>query len=166
MASDLGTGGSGRNVDLNIVPFIDLMSCLTAFLLVTAAWVGTAQLDIHPQALAHDPTCPDGTCDDPKLSVLIEPDSIFIGISRLGELERIARNHTDDDWGRLRASLDRQKASVYFATSSDIEVAALGTVAQPIQYQALVSAMDVARAAGFPQVALTEPNALSARPSF
>ena len=38
-------GGKSRNVELNIVPFIDLMSCLTAFLLVTAVWVNTARLE-------------------------------------------------------------------------------------------------------------------------
>jgi biopolymer transport protein ExbD len=45
MGQALGTGDKKSvNLDLNIVPFIDLMSCLTAFLLVTAVWVNIAQL--------------------------------------------------------------------------------------------------------------------------
>ena len=40
------------NVDVNIVPFIDLLSCLTAFLLVTAAWTKIAALPIAPEARA------------------------------------------------------------------------------------------------------------------
>ena len=32
------------NVELNVIPFIDLMSCLTAFLLVTAVWTNLAQI--------------------------------------------------------------------------------------------------------------------------
>ena len=49
MGAALGTGDKKSvNVDLNIVPFIDLMSCLTAFLLVTAVWVNIAQINIAP----------------------------------------------------------------------------------------------------------------------
>ena len=50
MAANLGNGSDKRsvNVDLNIIPFIDLMSCLVAFLLVTAVWVNTARLDTKP----------------------------------------------------------------------------------------------------------------------
>ena len=47
--SALGTSGKGSvNVELNIVPFIDLMSCLTAFLLVTAVWVNMSSLENEP----------------------------------------------------------------------------------------------------------------------
>ena len=37
------------NVELNVIPFIDLMSCLTAFLLVTAVWTQFAQINIKPK---------------------------------------------------------------------------------------------------------------------
>jgi len=51
MGASLGTGDGKKslNVELNIVPFIDLMSCLTAFLLVTAVWVNIAQINIQPK---------------------------------------------------------------------------------------------------------------------
>ena len=48
------TGGDEKSVDvhLNIVPFIDLLSCLTAFLLVTAVWSNLAQITIKPKGVA------------------------------------------------------------------------------------------------------------------
>ena len=50
MGASVGTEGKGSvNVELNIVPFIDLLSCLTAFLLVTAVWVNIAQISIQPK---------------------------------------------------------------------------------------------------------------------
>ena len=53
MAASIGTGDKKSvNVELNIVPFIDLMSCLTAFLLVTAVWVNIAQINIQPKGMA------------------------------------------------------------------------------------------------------------------
>jgi biopolymer transport protein ExbD len=54
-------GKKSVNVDVNIVPFIDLMSCLIAFLLVAAVWVNIAQLQNHPQGKARDvPPCVTG----------------------------------------------------------------------------------------------------------
>ena len=58
MGAAVGTGDGKKsvNVDLNIVPFIDLMSCLTAFLLVTAVWVNIAQINSRRARTATPPT--------------------------------------------------------------------------------------------------------------
>lgn len=71
MGAAIGTedGSKSRNIELNIIPFIDLMSCLTAFLLVTAVWVNISQLDVKTSGKARDQLVPEN--DDPKLSVLI-----------------------------------------------------------------------------------------------
>jgi biopolymer transport protein ExbD len=45
MAS-IDTGGKGPNVDLNLVPFIDLMSVLITFLLISAIWVQVSLIQI------------------------------------------------------------------------------------------------------------------------
>jgi len=44
-----GTGASGRdlNRDLPLVPFIDFLLCLIAFLLVTAVWSQSSQIDTN-----------------------------------------------------------------------------------------------------------------------
>ena len=53
MGQAIGTGDKKSvNVELNIVPFIDLMSCLTAFLLVTAVWVNLASVKNEPAGKA------------------------------------------------------------------------------------------------------------------
>ena len=55
MGAAVGTDEKGSvNVELNIIPFIDLMSCLTAFLLVTAVWVNIAQINIQPKGKTRD----------------------------------------------------------------------------------------------------------------
>jgi biopolymer transport protein ExbD len=166
---DTGDGKKGRNIDLNIIPFIDLMSCLTAFLLVTAVWVNTAQLPIEPagKSLAGD-ECekhPD-ECDKPKLSVLVEPDQIWIGISRVNEFEKIPRVGAGYDWSKLEERLKAQKASAFFLDETKIEVAAASTATTPINYQTLIAAMDVAVKVGFTDVGLTDPQGLSARPQM
>ena len=43
---DDGKGGRSGNVDVNIVPFIDLMSVLIIFLLISAVWVQISTIQI------------------------------------------------------------------------------------------------------------------------
>ena len=43
-------GKSGKkplNADLNLVPYIDLLTCMVAFLLITAVWSQLARLNVH-----------------------------------------------------------------------------------------------------------------------
>jgi biopolymer transport protein TolR len=169
MGAALGTGKSNRNVDLNIVPFIDLMSCLTAFLLVTAVWVDTAAIDLKPRGHARDEPkdCKqDPSCDDPKLSVLVQHDGIWIGVSRVNDFERIPNTAAGYDWDRLAERLAAQKRSVYFVETEMIEVAVESSREHPLTYQTMVSTMDVAVRAGFRDVGIADPLALSARPTI
>jgi biopolymer transport protein ExbD len=160
--------GKSLNVELNIVPFIDLMSCLTAFLLVTAVWVNLAQLDVEPVGKARDGVpCEGDECEDVKLSVLVDQDEIWIGLSRVNEFERIARRADGTyDFDQLEQRLRTHKSSAFFRDSTAIEVAAAGTPQAPVRYQTLISAMDVAVKAGFVDVGISDPDGLSARPTL
>jgi biopolymer transport protein ExbD len=167
MGAAIGTDDKKSvNVELNIVPFIDLMSCLTAFLLVTAVWVNISQLNIQPKGKTRDSVDP--SCGDecpPQLSVLVEKNSIWIGVSRVNDFEEIPLTGQGTyDWDRLEERLRAQKKSEFFNDTFAIEIAAESTAAQPIAYQHLIAAMDVAVKAGFKDVGLTDPNGLSARP--
>jgi biopolymer transport protein ExbD len=166
MAVSLGNSDKKSvNVELNIVPFVDIMSCLTLFLLAASNWINIAQLDVRPTGHARDqPACLDGACDDPKLSLLLEGDDIWVGVSRVNDFTKIPRSATGFDWAKLEDVLKQQKASAFFVDKSAIELAAESTPAHPIAYQALIAAMDVAIKVGFPDVGLTEPRALSAYP--
>jgi len=152
------------NVELNIVPFIDLMSCLTAFLLVTAAWVNTASLNIRPQGKNRDggKDCDQGDCM--YLSVLVEPEAIWIGQSRTNELDRIPATASGPDFDKLGERLRELRKLPYWADHDAIEVAVESTTARPMRYQAMVGAMDTALAAGFRDVGITDPNGLTTRP--
>src|SRR5688572_23013105 len=85
MGASLGTGGGKKsvNIELNIVPFIDLMSCLTAFLLVTAAWVNIASLNIRPKGISRDQRDKVEDNEDVICSVHISAEAITIGLSRV-----------------------------------------------------------------------------------
>jgi biopolymer transport protein ExbD len=167
MGQALGTGDKkSLNVELNIVPFIDLMSCLTAFLLVTAVWINIARLEIKPAGRAPGEPCLDGSCDVPKLSVLIDADEIWVGVSRVNDFEKIPRTVAGYDWDKLEASLKQHKASAFFDDKTDIEIAAHSTSEHPIPYQSLIATMDIAVKTGFVDVGVTDPRGLSAQPTL
>jgi biopolymer transport protein ExbD len=166
MAAFLGTHDKKSvNVELNIIPFIDVMSCLTAFLLVTAAWISISRIEIQPSGRSPGEPCLDG-CDDPRLSILIDADDIWVGVSRVNDFTKIPRAATGYDWARLEDALKQQKASALFDHKTAIEIAANSTRERPIAYQALIAAMDVAVKVGFVDVGVTDPQGLSVYPTL
>jgi biopolymer transport protein ExbD len=152
MGASIGTGNKGDvNVELNIVPFIDLMSCLTAFLLVTAVWVNIANVKNEPIANGPDPKPDNG--EHVRLTVLLEDDQILVQQMPTGE----ARKLPAFDWTGLESTLREFKTPREIPT---VEVAAASTTAHPIEYQQLVAAMDTAVRAGYPRVGVTDPQTL------
>jgi biopolymer transport protein TolR len=166
MAQALGTGDKKAvNIELNIVPFIDLMSCLVAFLLVAAVWINIARLDIRPAGRGHDGILCDGPgCDDVRLSVLIDADQIWVGASRVNDFQKIPKIPAGYDWRALEDALRQHKTSPWFQDKTAIEIAVDSTPAHPITYQTMIAAMDVAVKTGFVDVGLTDPQGLTSRP--
>jgi biopolymer transport protein ExbD len=63
---DVGTSGGHKratNSDINMVPFIDLLMCTIAFLLITAVWVTNSRIEADAQV----PNTSDGPIEVPKL---------------------------------------------------------------------------------------------------
>ena len=168
MGAAVGTDGKGSvNVELNIVPFIDLMSCLTAFLLVTAVWVNIAQINIQPKGKTRDQSNVDPEDDKVTLSVLVQSDKIWVGLSRVNEFQDIPKLATGDhDWDKFETTIKQHKTSAFFSDRADIEVAAESTIQSPVKYQDVIRAMDVAVKVGFIDVGLSDPAGLAARPQL
>ena len=165
MGAAIGAGDKKSvNVDLNIVPFIDLMSCLTAFLLVTAVWVNIAQINIQPKGKTRDQSQVQQDNEQVTLSVLVQADKIWVGLSRVNDSAEIAKKGDQQDWERFEATLKEHKASAYFTDRSDLEIAAESTTGSPVHYQDIIHAMDIAVKVGFVDVGLSDPQGLSARP--
>jgi biopolymer transport protein ExbD len=154
------------NVELNIVPFIDLMSCLTAFLLVTAVWVNIAQINIQPKGKSREQKV---TEEEPpvQLSVLIQADKIWIGLSRVNEFQSIDKTADgQQNWDEFETKLREQKSSAYFADKTNIEIAGESTDNSKVSYQDMITAMDRAIKAGFIDVGMSDPAGLAARPQL
>lgn len=168
MGAAVGTDEKGSvNVELNIIPFIDLLSCLTAFLLVTAVWVNIAQINIQPKGKVRDQQPPQTEDENVTLSVLIQSDKIYIGLSRVNEFQDIPKLPTGDhDWEKFETTLKQHKTSSFFIDRSDLEIAAESTAAAPVAYKDVVRAMDIAVKVKFIDVGLSDPAGLAARPTL
>jgi len=152
MAHALGTERKGSvNLDLNIVPFIDVMSCLTAFLLVAAAWIQTANLTNRPAGRAKGETAD----KHDRLTILLEPDAIVVSTIPGDPSATIeSRELGGSDWDQLRQTL----RGLHLGDERPrVEIAADSTRAHPIPYQTLIAAMDTTVQAGFPDVGVVDP---------
>ncbi len=151
-------GGDGRksvDVEINLVPFIDMMSCLVAFLLITAVWTNLAQIPIQPKGVGKNTTPP--PAEPPiNIAILVAQDSQWIGIST-GDRRQIKKNGDDYDWPSLESAVREFKENPIFNDRTDIEIAA----EDGVTYQSIISTMDIAIAKGFKDVGFVDPNSLS-----
>ena len=106
MGAAIDTGDKKSfNVELNIVPFIDLMSCLTAFLLVTAVWSEIARITIQPKGKSRSNEPPPDEIPA-KISVLIQPDMIYVGVSSAPIDPVIAKKENGEyTWSTVESAL-------------------------------------------------------------
>jgi biopolymer transport protein ExbD len=168
MGAAVGTDEKGSvNVEMNIIPFIDLMSCLTAFLLVTAVWVNIAQINIQPKGKTRDQSNVQQDDEHVTLSVLVQSDKIWIGLSGVNEFQDIPKLASGDhDWDKFETTIKQHKTSAFFADRTDVEIAAESTPAAPVKYQDIIQAMDLSIRVGFVDVGLSDPQGLAARPTL
>jgi biopolymer transport protein TolR len=145
------------DVDMNLVPFIDMMSVLVAFLLLTAVWSNLAQINIKPGGVGHDT---EQKVEPPiNLSVLIAQDGLWIGITT-GQPRKIDKVGEEYNFDALGEALTYyKKESGIFNDRDDVEIAAEDTVT----YQSVITTMDTAVAKEFKGIRYVDPASLSVR---
>ncbi len=161
MGASAGVEGGGVDVELNVVPFIDLMSCLTAFLLVTAVWSQYAQINIKPKGLGKDATKEQDEEPPVNISVLLTENEIWVGLTT-GERHQIRNEGGLYDWAALEEKLEEFRDMPVFLgppMRSDIEIAAEDAVT----YQNVINAMDYSIGMQFRDIGYVDPTSLSVR---
>jgi biopolymer transport protein ExbD len=150
MEAPRSTGPRRRPVaDLNLVPYIDLLTCMIAFLLITAVWTQMASLEVHGRGEGGEPAPP-----ATRLAVLVDESGFNVVVDR--DRQVVAKRDGRYDFERLEAEL--RKAKQALPDKDDLEVSS----ADAVKFETLVRTMDTALAAGFPAISLVgnEPGGL------
>jgi biopolymer transport protein ExbD len=148
-------GGRRRSVDsqLNLVPYIDLLTCMIAFLLMTAIWTQLAQLQVRQKGQGESGKVTER--QEVDVAVVVHADGFALVVDRHQDKDQrpLPRAAGDYDYERLAGELRTIKRS--FPDKSDIRVLS----EDGIHFESLVKTMDVAIAAGFPSVSLLDASA-------
>ena len=141
------SGKKPLNPDLNLVPYIDLLTCMVAFLLITAVWSQLARLNVHQkgQGQAGEDTPPEKVF---KLIVLVNGEGFNLVADQ--DQQPIPKKGESYDFEKLSDELKKIKDG--HPDKTDIQVASEDT----IKFDTLVRTMDAAMTARFPDVSLID----------
>jgi len=151
--ANVGDGGGDKkkstDVDVNIVPFIDLMSVLIIFLLISAVWTQVSMIQIGSSVYGQK-TTDEKPKPPPKAEIPFRVDvkptgyNIVVGSSNIP----IPKVNNDFDKDALLKELKQIKET--YPDKMDVIV----TMADELQYKYLIGAMDSLLAADFPEIGI------------
>jgi len=152
MSVSIGGGGGRRggrrdvNSDLNLVPYIDLLTCMIAFLLITAVWTQLARLEVAQKGQGEA----DGQDQEPqmKIAVLVHAEGFAVVVDQ--EQRPVPLQRGAYDYQALTKELKALKTA--HPDKSDMQVLS----EDHIQFDTLVQTMDAAMASGFPAISLLD----------
>lgn len=141
-------GESKLNIELNLVPFIDLLSSLVLFLLVTAVWT---QISVIPTAVKN----PNGAAiatsapaQNKQLDLRVTDKGYELTWPANVTLPQLIPKHADD---YDREALTNMMVSA--AKSQDVDGANVSGD-EKVEYGAVIEAIDAIKSGGMPSVAL------------
>lgn len=135
--------GGRRSLDaaINLVPFIDLLSCCISFLLITAVWVNLGRMQVAPSDRSHAEER-EAVPGDPRVSLRIDRGGYVLTRSS-GEEVVVPRSAGQLDPMALARALGTVRAAL--PNQHDLDLRA----SDGIHYAELIATMDVAHAAAF-----------------
>ncbi len=149
-------GGRETNVELNLVPFIDLMSVLITFLLISAVWTQVSMIQLG--ASFASPKSEDNKDYTPPMNedLVLKLDVVDAGyVLKVGnQTKPIPKlNATTYDVATLVTELEKVKKA--YPDKPGVKIA----IADQIIYDHVVKAMDAGLKAGFaPELLTGGPN--------
>jgi biopolymer transport protein ExbD len=140
-------GKKALNADLNLVPYIDLLTCMVAFLLITAVWSQLARLEAHQkgQGQAGEETPPEKMV---KLVIVVNGEGFNLVADQ--DQQPIPKRGDQYDFEKLATELKKFKDS--HPDKNDLQVASEDT----IKFDTLIRTMDTALTARFPDISLID----------
>jgi biopolymer transport protein ExbD len=149
---NLPQGKGGRkalDAELNLVPFIDLLSCCISFLLITAVWTQLSRIDVNQKGPSSQGESTEVPPEQLKLTVVVD-DSGYRLQAGADTLLPIPKKDGNYDYATLGQKLAEVKKD--HQDKNDITIASDDAV----KYDFIVQTMDQALGAGFHDVSLVD----------
>jgi biopolymer transport protein ExbD len=150
MAVSIDGGGGDRkkplDADLNLVPYIDLLTCMVAFLLITAVWTQLARLKVGQRGPG-----PGDEGEQPhrtNVAVVVHDDGFNLIVDN--DQKPLPRKAGELDYATLAFELAAVKRA--HPDKTDVNVVS----ADDIVFDTLVRTMDATMSAGFPDLSLLD----------
>lgn len=150
--AEVEESGSGRkkNFEPNLVPFIDLMSVLITFLLISAVWTQVSMIQIGTSIYGKKNPNQEAPIPPPDVDIVLKLDIKETGYHLYVGTDKIALpilNGDFDDPG-LIAQLERVKQ--LYPNKVDAALA----MEDALPYERFIKGMDAFIAGGFPQISI------------
>ncbi len=143
-------GGRKKNFEPNIVPFIDLMSVLITFLLISAVWTQVSMIQIGSSVYgkrpenAPAPPIPENA--DVVLKLEVRASGYILTVAK--QVMSFPLNVQEFDDAGLLAQLEKAKQT--YPAKKDGAIA----MADDLPYERLIRGMDLMLKAGFPVISI------------
>ena len=134
------------NAELNLVPYIDLLTCMVAFLLITAVWTQLASLPISQKGPGTDSDAL--PVADEKIAVVVHDDGFNVIVGN--DQKPVPKRAGALDFPALATELQAVKRA--HPRKNDLQVMS----DDGIGFDALVRTMDASINAGFPDLSLLD----------
>jgi len=146
---DGGGGKRSTNVEVNIVPFIDLMSVLIIFLLISAVWTQVSMIQIG-SSIYGQKTSEEVAPPTPKMEIPLRID-----IKDYGYRLVVGRNTKNfpklgENYNKAALLEELQKIKELYPDKVDSVI----TISDDLLYNDLIEGMDVVIGAGFSDIAI------------
>lgn len=152
MAS-VDTGSSGKresNFEVNLVPFIDLMSVLITFLLITAVWTQVSMIKLGSSLYSKQNT-EDFDKPPPKADVPLRVDILEAGYHVvIGPKQFDVPKKANSTYDILTLMARLQEIKQVYPDKLDAVV----TMDEKLKYDYLIQGMDTILQAGFPAISV------------
>ena len=146
-----GGGGGGRgknsNFDLNLVPFIDLLSVNITFLMATAVWTQISTMQVDQSISTDPPTEAPPEPPTPPLTVHVRSDGLWLGRS-IETGKNYPKVCEEYDWEAVRKDMDEDRQK--FPEETQVVI----VTDDGVDYQFMIKALDCSREKGYDKTLL------------
>ncbi len=144
--------GSGRstNVDVNLVPFIDLMSVLITFLLITAVWTQVSMIQLG-SSIYGKKTSDQITPPPPVADIPLRLDIKDFGFRLIVGQDKFTFEKKNGEWDIVELTERLKVVRQMYPEKSDATI----TVDNEVPYEKMILGMDVLLAGGFGSISVS-----------